>query len=113
MTAYVNIVVAQRRDALLVPNAALRFKPADVAQNGAKRKGKGKDERKKSAVGTVYVLENGKLKPITIGTGITDNKMTEVLSGELKAGDQVVVDEAVSAAPAAGQQQGTVRMRMF
>jgi HlyD family secretion protein len=112
MTAYVNIVVAQRKDALLVPNAALRFKPVDAVQsNGGKRKSK--DERKKSAVGTVYVLENGKLKPVTIGTGITDNKMTEVLSGELKAGDQVVVEEAVSAAPPAGQPQGTVRMRMF
>jgi hypothetical protein len=32
MTAYVNIVVAQRKDVLLVPNAALRFKPAEAAQ---------------------------------------------------------------------------------
>lgn len=112
MTAYVNIVVAQRKDALLVPNAALRFKPADAAQNGAKRKEKGKDERKKGAVGTVYVLENGKLKPVTIGTGITDNKMTEVLAGGLKAGDQVVVEETVSS-PSTGQSQSSVRMRMF
>ena len=29
MTAYVSIVVAQRKDVLLVPNAALRFKPAE------------------------------------------------------------------------------------
>lgn len=112
MTAYVNIVVARRKDALLVPNTALRFKPADITQNGAKQKGKGKDERKKGAVGTVYVLENGKLKPVTIGTGITDNKMTEVLTGDLKIGDQVVVDEAVSTPPT-GQPQSSVRMRMF
>src|SRR3569623_2006471 len=31
MTAYVNAVVAQRHDALLVPNAALRYKPASAA----------------------------------------------------------------------------------
>ena len=32
MTAYVNIAVAQHNDVLLVPNAALRFKPADAAE---------------------------------------------------------------------------------
>lgn len=31
MTAYVNIVVAQKEDVLLVPNAALRFKPPEDA----------------------------------------------------------------------------------
>ncbi len=30
MTAYVNIVVAQRKDVLMVPNAALRFRPSDA-----------------------------------------------------------------------------------
>jgi HlyD family secretion protein len=32
MTAYVNIAVAQHNDVLMVPNAALRFKPADAAE---------------------------------------------------------------------------------
>jgi HlyD family secretion protein len=31
MTAYVNIGVQKREGTLLVPNAALRFKPADAA----------------------------------------------------------------------------------
>jgi HlyD family secretion protein len=110
MTAYVNIIVAQRKNVLLVPNAALRFKPADSAQKNGKNRSK--EERKKGLVGTVYVLENGKLKPISIGVGITDNKATEIVSGNLKAGDQVVIEEAV-AADAAGQSQSTVRMRMF
>ena len=30
MTAYVNILVAQRQDVLLAPNAALRFRPAEA-----------------------------------------------------------------------------------
>ena len=30
MTAYVSIVVAQRKDVLTVPNAALRFRPSDT-----------------------------------------------------------------------------------
>ena len=49
MTAYVNIGVARRDDALLVPNAALRFKPPEadgsVSKNGSaagQERGKGK-----------------------------------------------------------------------
>ncbi len=36
MTAYVNIAVARRKDVLTVPNAALRFKPADVSDREPK-----------------------------------------------------------------------------
>ena len=42
---------------------------------------------------TVYVLENGKPKPMRIGIGITDNRMTEVVSGELKEGAAVIVED--------------------
>ena len=42
MTSYVSIVVAEREDALLVPNAALRFKPAE---NGAVNNGSKQDKQ--------------------------------------------------------------------
>lgn len=35
MTAYVNVVLSERRDVLRIPNAALRFRPADAARTGA------------------------------------------------------------------------------
>jgi HlyD family secretion protein len=35
MTAYVNVVLSERRDVLRIPNAALRFRPADAARGGA------------------------------------------------------------------------------
>ena len=110
MTAYVNVIVAQRKDVLLVPNAALRFKPSEAQPKNGKRRNK--EDRKKAAAASVYVLENGKLKPVSLTLGITDNKSTEVLSGGLKAGDQVVVEE-VTAASDSGQSSSTVRMRMF
>jgi len=110
MTAYVNIIVAQRNNVLLVPNAALRFKPADAAVK--KGKPRSKEERKKGPAGTVYILENDKLKPVSIGAGITDNKFTEVISGDLKAGDQVVTEETLPA-QGAGQSSSTMKMRMF
>lgn len=111
MTAYVNIVVAQRKHVLLVPNAALRFKPADTT---AKKDAapKTREGRKKAAGVTVYVLENGKLRPVSIVTGITDNRFTEVVSGDLKAGDQVVTEDTATGSENAGQSSG-LRMRMF
>jgi len=110
MTAYVNITIAQRKNVLLVPNTALRFKPVDAAPKNGKPRSK--EERKKALGGTVYVLANDKLKPVRIGTGITDNKFTEVVSGDLKAGDQVVTEEVISS-QGAGQSPGTMKMRMF
>ena len=110
MTAYVNITIAQRKNALLVPNTALRFKPVDAAPK--KREPRSKEENKKAQGGTVYILENNKLKPVRISTGITDNKFTEIVSGDLKAGDQVVTEETISTQNA-GDSPGTMKMRMF
>lgn len=112
MTAYVNITVAQRDDVLTVPNAALRFRPADAAPRGDKLRGEGKpaegaraggekrghgaSERGKGETGlrgTVYVLENGQPKAVRIGIGITDNRNSEVLEGELKAGTMVITED--------------------
>lgn len=95
MTAYVNITVAQRKEALLVPNAALRFHPSEGGTgkpSGGETKGEQHAEKGENATtGMVYVLENGQAVPVRIAIGITDNRMTEVLNGNLKAGDKVIV----------------------
>jgi HlyD family secretion protein len=120
MTAYVNITVAERKDVLLVPNAALRYKPENtrneiqkipatpgpaanpggVAQkNSGRRPGdsQGGKPKRDTFAGKVYVLENGKLKPVSVTLGITDNRNTEIVGGELKTGDQVVIGEEQAA----------------
>lgn len=118
MTAYVSIGVASRHDVLLVPNAALRFRPADgngarppAAGSGQRPAGEGPG-RKRDATGsgTVYRVEQGELKPVSVQLGITDNRNTEVVGGELKVGDTVVVGENV-AAP--GGKPSSVGMRLF
>jgi HlyD family secretion protein len=134
MTAYVNIDVADRHDVLLVPNAALRFRPKDgdtkaggkqggdsakakagQAKSGSMKRGvAAKDKAEMGLSGRVYVLENGQPKAVRIRTGISDSKMTEVVSGNLKPGDAVIVEDTGdtgSAASAAGP--GNMRMRMF
>jgi HlyD family secretion protein len=109
MTAYVNVIVAQRKNAMLVPNAALRFSPQQAPERAPPAK-PGAD-REDAATGTVYVLQAQRMRPVKIAIGIADSRFTEVLSGELKVGDHVAVGEAQ--AGEAGQAPGTMRMRMF
>ena len=136
MTAYVNIGVQKRNDVLLVPNAALRFKPADAAEkkvesgqkpaltggmsgmgpgaDGGPPKtsgggGAGKGKKRDGQSGTVYVLAAGELKPVSVQLGITDNRNTEVLGGELQVGDRVITGENGSTVG----KPSSVGMRMF
>jgi HlyD family secretion protein len=113
MTAYVNITVAKRKDALLVPNAALRFHPSDIAkqQGGARSREAAKqgEQGKGGIAGTLYVLDGDQIKPVRVTIGITDNRMSEVLSGNLKEGDQVVVNDRQGAGEAGGRRG----MRLF
>ena len=126
MTAYVNIAVQKREKVLLVPNAALRFKPADAAdkkpENGQKTAstaapgtppagapGEKKGKKRDGQSGTVYVLEGDEIKPVSVQLGITDNRNTEVVGGELKEGDRIVLGENGSS----GKPPSSVGMRMF
>lgn len=111
MTAYVNIKTAERNNTLLVPNAALRFKPSNVDKQPL-LKTEEKSKKKENGLGrsaTVYVLENGAPKALKIVVGITDNKQTEVISGPLKVGDAVITDENVKA----GAKKQSTPMRLF
>ena len=97
MTAYVGITIARRENVVLVPNAALRFRPVELASSkgnprGDKAKG-GKGKSDTTPMGTVYILESGQPKPLRIAVGITDNRMTEVVGGELKEGAAVIVED--------------------
>ena len=105
MTANVSIIVAQRDDALKIPNVALRFRPPDNAVvltntvGGATQTNDvaaGKSPRKNKGgrgLHTVYLLTGDadapQLKAVQIKTGITDGIFTEVASG-LNEGDKVV-----------------------
>jgi len=130
MTAYVSIVVAQKKSVLLVPNTALRFKPAETdkveksdgetakSANGSRpggqpgAGGEKREKRRDAGSGTVHVLSEGQLKPMKISTGITDARFTEVVGGALKEGDRVITGENLpNAAPAASS--STFRMRLF
>jgi hypothetical protein len=65
----------------------------------------------------VYVLNPaGQLKAAALQLGISDGRYSEVVSGALQAGDQVVIGEngaTVDANSAGGPPGGGMRMRMF
>ncbi|MEI7455314.1 MAG: efflux RND transporter periplasmic adaptor subunit [Nitrosomonadales bacterium] len=115
MTAYVSIAVTERRNVLFVPNVALRFKPVEKAGAPVKPRsetGKPKEDKRDGFSGRLYVLRNGQLVAVPVKLGITDNRNTEILSGDIKAGDQIVTGDAQGGNTAQSGSQ-PMRMRMF
>jgi len=134
MTAYVNIIVDRARHALLVPNAALRYKPklnaaatperSSPEAGGAGRRGGRKHGAKgeaqgaaaNGAIGKIYVLRAGQPVMVRVHTGITDGRSTAVSGEGLVAGDKVIVselqaDNAANKGP--GNNNGPRGPRMF
>lgn len=92
MTANVRIVVSQRDHVLKVPNAALRFKPADQGSDSVATAPASAEE---GASAEVWQLAgSGQPHAIPIRTGISDGVYTEVLAGEIAAGQEVIVGVA-------------------
>ena len=71
--------------------------------------GGGKGKKRDGQSGTVYVLAGGEIKPVSVQLGITDNRNTEVVGGELKEGDRVVTGENGDGV----KKPSSVGMRMF
>jgi len=113
MTGTAEITTLTRDNALLVPNAALRFTPP-VTTAGHQKKSGGSVMRAlmprpprqapkvqmKANSGTprVWVLRDGRPVAIDVKTGASNGRLTEITAGELKAGMEVIT-EALSVQP--------------
>jgi HlyD family secretion protein len=124
MTAYVNVLLSERKGVLRVPAAAFRFKPptkpgeaadkgkADGAakrrmgggMNGQRPDGAARD--KEGRLRPLYVLRGKELERVMVRTAATDKRFVEILPGTLKAGDLVVTGTS-------GDAGRGPRMRMF
>lgn len=109
MTAQVTIDVATRRHVLAVPTAALLFRPLPqrsgpsgppasaafgaVAQPGGAAPAAPVAGAPGSRV-TVWVLRGGRPSPLPVVIGLSDGRDVEVASGNLHAGDRVIVAQA-------------------
>jgi HlyD family secretion protein len=104
MTATADIVVGRVEDALLVPNAALRFTPsvAQVQQTEETEEGlmAGLIPRPMANAGhargrepRVWLFRDGAAVPVDLEVGPTDGLWTVVSIGDLTADDLVITDE--------------------
>ncbi len=92
MTATVGIVTAERDGVLRVPDQALRYLPT----------GSGVAPGSSNGLTRVWVLRDGRPVAVSIKTGLDDDTYTEVVGGDLKAGDRVIVGEQRAGAATQG-----------
>lgn len=92
MTASTQIVTDERADVLRVPDQALRYTPATTA---------GTVPGATPGPARVWVLRGGVPVPVAVVAGLDDDSMTELVSGDIKVDDLVIVAE-IRAASAAG-----------
>ncbi len=86
MTANVEIITAEEKDVMLVPNQALRFY-IDDSDNAKRYKDRG-----------VWIIKNGHPERVTVKIGVSDDDNTQILESTLKIGDEVIVSKELSAA---------------
>jgi HlyD family secretion protein len=100
MTAASRIVIDERRDVLRVPSQALRYNPASAGGTGAQRSGRGRTGGANDHA-RVWVLRDGAPVAVQVSSGLDDDTFTEIVKGDLKADDRVIVSEQRNAAKAA------------
>jgi HlyD family secretion protein len=113
MTGTAEITTLTRDNALLVPNAALRFSPLAPESNQKKSAGSmvsflfPRMPRQAPKVQTtvnngtprVWVLQDGQPKGIEVQTGATNGRLTEIVGGPIKAGMEVITEVAAVNTP--------------
>jgi len=116
MTAAATIIATERNGVLLVPNTALRFTPAQDGSPAAAASGgsfasklmprmprpgaRKPTDTSAAAAGTrqVWVLKDAQAVAVSVKTGISDGRMTEVSSTELQEGMAVITDQQAAGA---------------
>ncbi|MCL4542481.1 MAG: efflux RND transporter periplasmic adaptor subunit [Deltaproteobacteria bacterium] len=104
MTAIPKIYISEKKDALGVPNSALRFIPLNenkgVLGNLSKKLTAG--------YGVVWVLKNKKPVPLIVKLGINNDSYTQVTSKDIKTGTEVITGSRSDnrAAGMAGRRRG-------
>jgi HlyD family secretion protein len=87
MTAATRVIVDQRHDVLRVPSQALRYVPSGTTA--------------RSDISHLFVLRDGSPIEAPVTVGLDDDSFTEILSGDLKEGDSIIVSERQSGGRAA------------
>jgi len=94
MTATASIVAGQHTNVLAVPSAALRFSPKEPMRRAFGPRPPQQPKVPASGKKRLYVLHAGQPSPIDVVTGVSDGSHTEIVSGPLEEGTQVIVDQS-------------------
>lgn len=81
MTTSLSFIVSDKNNVLCIPNAALRLKISDPKVVGTGVRGTG-----------VWVLKNKTPIRVLVKTGISDNRYTEIISGDISENSDVIVE---------------------
>lgn len=92
MTANASFLVSDHKDALLIPNAALSYKPADY-KPPKRRSG----DKPGDAGLTVFVLQGSTPQPRRIRIGASDADYSLVTGGTLRVGDKIITGDTLAA----------------
>jgi HlyD family secretion protein len=100
-TAVVTLAGSARRSVMRIPNNALTFAPsadmfAAVDQDPPVLDRATSDPAKRPGTRTTHVwkFENNRFVPIAVETGTADDSWTELLTGDVRAGDRLVTAAA-------------------
>ncbi len=97
MTANVAFEIGHYKDVVKIPNAALRFTPpsAEPAAAGGtgqrERVGGGRPGRERGSRGRVWIAGPAGPEAVQVTGGVTDGTYTELVKGDLKEGQEVIV----------------------
>ena len=86
MTAATRIVIANRHDVIRVPSQALRYRPSGMPASATPLGAADSEAR-------VWLLRNGRPVALAVETGLDDDSFVEIVAGNVKPGDQVIVAE--------------------
>jgi HlyD family secretion protein len=96
MTASTRIVVESRSDVVRVPNQALHYAPGGLASALGSEAGAPAGPGMPSEPGReshLWVLRHGQPASLAVELGLDDENFTEIATGDLQPGDQVIVAE--------------------
>ena len=99
LTANVKFILRRETNALLVPNAALRWTPASLDEVVPEARGQfaADPPAAKTSKRTVWVKAGDFVRPLEVTAGISDGASTTVTTDELHEGDEVVTGEIMAA----------------
>lgn len=112
LTANVKFIVQSEKDALLVPNAALRWSPssndevapdarasktaASAGDSGGESKASSREKKSNERHVTLWIKDGEFVRPIEVVAGVSDGVNTTVSGEALKEGQEVVTGETLA-----------------